>query len=150
MLVWVRTYKKLAQHYEQTQPLLRAKTVAESEALEYLDGETAKYAHINSTNNDRKSYFLHLANGAVLLAVAALTVASGPYIADSIFAPSPPQKVEVTNLKEAVMQLQRHASQSNDQKPVQPPAQTPTTTEKPSPPPGRLIKEHNDPNKQRK
>jgi hypothetical protein len=143
-------YERVAQYYEAELTSAEAKTTAESEALEYLDSETAKCADINSRNNDRKSYFLHLSNGAVLLAVASLAVASGPYIVDSMFNPTPPQKIEIANLKEAVMQLQRNANQSNDQKPVQPPAQTPTTTEKPSPPPSRLIKEHNDPTKQRK
>jgi hypothetical protein len=47
------------------------------------------------------------------------------------------------------MQVQ-NANQPNDQQPAQQPSQTPTTTEKPSPPPGRLIKEHDDPNKQRR
>ena len=63
-----------------------------------------------------------------------------------MFVPSTPQKIEITNLKETAMQLQRHANQSgNDQKPVQEPTPSPApATEKPSPPPGRLIKEDND------
>jgi hypothetical protein len=91
-------YEKLAQHYGASLPSARAKAAAEIEALDHLASETAKYADINSRNNDRKSHFLHLSNGAVLLAVASLAVASGPYIVDSMFNPSPPQKVEITNV----------------------------------------------------
>lgn len=141
-------YEKLAAFYENTQSSTSAKVAAEKEALEYLDKVTAEYASLNCKNNDAKSFYLHRANGAGLLAVVALTVASGPYIVDSMFTPSAPQKTEITNLKEIVMQLQRQANQpANDQKPVQAPVQTPATTEKPSPPPGRLIKEDTDPNK---
>lgn len=141
-------YESLAAFYEITQSSANAKTVAEKETLEHLDNVTAELASLNSKNNDSKSFFLHRANGTGLLAVVALTIASGPYIVDSMFAPPTPQKTEVTNLKEVVMPIQRHANQpASDQKPVQTPAQTPPTTEKPSPPPGRLIKEDTDPNK---
>lgn len=122
---------------------------ADKETLEYIDTEYATHAHRNIQNNDTKSAYLHKANGALILSMI-FTVAAGlPHLAGSIAAPPAVQKIEVVNVKEAVMtNSSGNSSNSQQQNTQQQTTQQQTTTgpaqEKPLPPPGRVIKEHVD------
>lgn len=119
---------------------------AEDETFEHIDSEYATHTHRNTANNDRKSAFLYRANGALILSVVFTVVAGGPYLVRSIVSPSEVQKIEVINLKEAIMATSSSNHKNGTQ---QQPTQQQTTTQpapvKPAPPPGRVIKEHVEP-----
>jgi hypothetical protein len=119
---------------------------AEDETLEYIDSEYATHTHRNTANNDKKSAFLHRANGALILSVVITVVAGALYLARSIVSPAEVQKIEVINLKEAAMATSS-SNQKNgtQQQPTQQQTTTPPAPAKPSPPPGRVIKEHVEP-----
>jgi hypothetical protein len=123
-----------------------ATKTAEDETLEYIDSEYAIHTHRNTANNDKKSAFLHRANGALILSVVFTVVAGVPYIAHSIVTPAEVQKIEVIYLKEAAMATSsNNQKNSTQQQPTQQETTTPSAPVKPSPPPGRVIKEHVEP-----
>jgi len=119
---------------------------AETEAVEHLESEFAVHAHRNHRNNNRKSYFLFLANGTLLAAILSTLVAGAAFLYTSITGAPDIPIVKVANFAEIKMPNQPTSP---------PPAQTPSTGQtppgappvKPTPPPGRLIKEHVNPTK---
>ena len=62
-----------------------ATSLAEAETRAYIQDRYAVSAHDNTANNDRKSYYLHLANGCMLAAAVLAAVSAGPYVVAAIF-----------------------------------------------------------------
>lgn len=141
--VWIYQTKLAAYHEAAGRSDGDAKRLAEEETLDYIASEYAKYADRNSKNNDIKSTFLHLANGAMVAAVLFAVVGAASYIWGSISSPAPVAKVEVTNMKGLTMQA---VSAEATSAPAPSPAPAPAPTlERPLPPPGRVIKEDHRP-----
>jgi hypothetical protein len=140
----VRVYQvKLAAFHEAGLAEPDAKRLAEEETLDYIDSEYAKYADRNSRNNDIKSTYLHRANGAMVTAVFCAVVGAGAYIWNSIGSPAPIPKVEVINMKGPIVpptSIQAATAPTPAPAPSSPPA-----VERPSPPPGRVIREDHRP-----
>ena len=134
-------------------PENEAASLAEAETHAYIQERYAESAHANTVNNDRKSYYLHLANGCMLAAAVLAAVSAGPYVVASILSYPKEPKVEVTNLKE-LTPMATSTTPGTDQ-PVRPQPSSPATTKpepapiviKPEPPPDRYIKEWKDPTK---
>lgn len=120
-----------------------AKSLAEEETLDYIDTEYAKYADRNSKNNDIKSTYLHRANGAMVAAVLCASVGAGAYIWNSIISAATISKVEVVNLKGLNMPTLSIPA-ATVPSPSAPPQPQPKV-DRPSPPPGRVIKEDQRP-----
>ena len=119
---------------------------ADEEALEHVDAEYAAHADRNAKNNNRKSSFIHNANGALICAIISTLAVGATHLATSIRAVSEPQKVEVVNLKEIKMANPTNVTAVPPVPPAVPKiTPTPVVPMKPSPPPGRVIKEHVDP-----
>lgn len=113
---------------------------ADQEALEHVEAEYAAHADRNAKNNNRKSSFIHNANGALIGAIISTLAVGVTYLAISIRTASEPQKIEVINLKEIKM------TNPTSIPPAAPKiVPTPAVPIKPTPPPGRVIKEHVDP-----
>lgn len=125
-----------------------AESKAETEAIEHLDSQHAIHADRNHQNNNRKSYFIYMANGTLIAAIASTLVAGSAFFYTSISRVPEVPVVKVLNFSEIKM--------PNPPSPT-PPAQQPSTGQsqpapaptKPEPPPGRLIREHTDPLKKR-
>jgi len=119
---------------------------ADEEALEHVDAEYAVHADRNAKNNNRKSSFIHNANGALICAIASTLAVGVTHLATSIRTASEPQKVEVINLKEIKMAIPTKETPVVPVPPAVPKiTPTPVVPTKPTPPPGRVIKEHVDP-----
>jgi len=71
----LRTYHVAAGRTE-----AEARSLADTETLDYLYGEFAKNADRNSTNNDIKSAFLHKCHGAIIAAVVFASAAGIAYV----------------------------------------------------------------------
>jgi len=130
-----------------------AKSTADAETHAYIQERYAESAHNNTVNNDRKSRFLHLANGCMLAAAVLAAASAGPYVVAAIFSSHNVPKVEVINLKELIP-MATSTTPGTDQ-PVRPQPTSPTITKpepppvvsKPEPPPDRYVKESEDPTK---
>ena len=96
---------------------------------------------------DRKSSFLHRANGAMITAACLAAVSALPYVVAGINAPPKVPKVEVTNIKELLPMTTTPAPAKDRPAPPPPP---PPAVVKPEPPPDRFIKESEDPTKIRR
>ena len=75
---------------------------ADSAATAYIQERYSECAHHNTSNNDRKSFFLHLANGAMIFALLPAAVAGGAFLYNSFNSRPPIARVEITNLKEVL------------------------------------------------
>jgi len=124
-----------------------ATDAAKKDTLAYLQERYAESAHENTVNNDKKSWHLHRANGAMIFAAGLAAVSAVPYVAASINAPPKVPKVEVTNIKD-LLPMNSTTTPGQDRPP--PPPAPPPAVVKPQPPPDRLIKEHEDPTKTRR
>jgi len=109
----------------------------DAEVEEYINREYAKYAHRNALNNNQKSYYLHKANGCLVGTLIVVIMSGIPYLINSISAPSSVHKIEIVNFKE--MGGEKMAEKKPEEKPTQ--------VSKPTPPPGRIIKEGENPKK---
>lgn len=74
-----------------------ARQYADDKILEYLEERYAEAAHHNTLNNDRKSYFLHLANGAMLCALLPAAVAGCAFLYGAYRSLPGITRVEVVN-----------------------------------------------------
>lgn len=119
-------------------PAAKAEELAEADALDHLDTLYTRCTERNTANNERKSYFLHMANGVMLAAILLAAVAGGFHVATGVTALPSPHKVEVINMKEMPL---RSAAQPPDPPPPPPPPQP----MRPVPPPERVIKEDRSP-----
>src|SRR5437867_3886209 len=61
-----------------------AKSMADAETHAYIQERYAESAHDNTVNNDRKSYYLYLANGWMLAAAVLAAASAGPYVVTAI------------------------------------------------------------------
>lgn len=121
---------------------------AEAEAIEHLDSQYAIHADRNHQNNNRKSYFVYMANGTLIASTISTLIAGAAFFYASIASVPEVPTVKVVNFPEIVMPTPPNPSPPTQQPSTgqSPPAPTPA---KPAPPPGRLIREHTDPVKKR-
>jgi hypothetical protein len=121
---------------------------AENEALEHLDSQYAEHAHRNHQNNNKKSSYIHKANGSLIAATFSTLLVGVLFLYGSVSATPNIPTVRVVNFSEIKMPTPPNH---------QPSAPQPTTTQspptpipqKPTPPPGTVLKEHVDPTKKR-
>lgn len=128
-------YDKLIAYYKAINAGVGSNAAEELE--EYITCEYAKYAHRNALNNNQKSYYLHKANGFLVGALITILLSGIPYLIHIVSAPTNVQKIEIVNFKP--MGGDKMAEEKQEVKPTQ--------IVKPSPPPGRVIKESEDPRK---
>ncbi len=116
---------------------------SEKDLEEYINSQYAEHTHLNVQSNDLKSYYIHKANGFLIATILVAFVSSIPYVVDTIIKPTEPQKIEITNFNQI-----KENQMSEDKKP-EPTKQEaiPKPIEKPTPPPGRIIKESEEPKK---
>lgn len=139
---------RLIQHYLATGKTdSDAKAAADADTHSYIQERYAESAHHNTENNDRKSSFLHRANGAMITAACLAAVSALPYVVAGINASPKVPKVEVTNIKELLPMTTTPAPATDRPAPPPPP---PPAVVKPEPPPDRFIKESEDPTKIRR
>ncbi len=129
-------YHKLSDYYQGTNT--QSNQSAKTDFEEFVNCEYAKYAHQNALNNDQKAYFIHRANGFIIIALIVVFIASLPYVIRTIGAPSKIQKIEIVSPEK-----KRGETMAEENKPEV----KPTEGTKPSPPPGRIVKESVDPKK---
>lgn len=121
---------------------------AEKEALEHLDSQYAEHAHRNHQNNNKKSSYIHKANGALIGATVSTLLVGFLFLYGSVSTAPDVPVVKVVNFSEIKMPTPPNQ---------QPPAPRPTTTQspptpapqKPTPPPGTILKEHVDPTRKK-
>ena len=70
---------------------------ADEKVLAYIQERYAEAAHHNTTNNDKKSYFLHLANGAMIAALLPAVVAGCAFLYSNYYSPPSAARVEIVN-----------------------------------------------------
>lgn len=132
--------KKLLQFYT-GQP--NAAQQADTDLEEYVISEYAAHTHRNVLNNNKKAKYNHNANCFLVAAITALFFASIPYIIISITEGKEPQKIELVKVskdKEIIM------PDDDNSEPQETPSQS---EEKPTPPPGRVIRENEEPKETR-
>lgn len=117
---------------------------AEEELEKYVNSEYASHTHINTANNDRKSYYIHKANGFLIASLVFVILSGLPYVAKSVVDGSEVQKIQIVNLNSQNTGVQ---AMSNEPKSEPTKQQSPPPVVKPSPPPGRIIKESEEPKK---
>jgi len=123
----------------------KSEEIAEKDLEEYINSQYAEHTHLNAQSNDLKSYYIHKANGFLIATLLAAFVSSIPYVADTIIKPTEPQKIEVINFNKI-----EDYQMAEDKKPEPTKQESiPKPIVKPSPPPGRIIKESEDPKKVR-
>lgn len=117
-----------------------AEKKAERDAMDHLHSEYAKHSDLNAENNNRKSYFLHRANGSLLISVVIVIATGIMFLSNSISNPEKIVEIKVSNAKEINMSKPPSSTTSgpNPNPPLSQPA-------KPNPPPGQVIKESVDP-----
>jgi len=122
------------------------KNQVEKELEEYINSQYAEHTHLNVQNNDSKSFFIHKANGFLIATLITAFVCSIPYVADTIIKSNEPLKIEISNLnkmEEKQMAKDKESTPTKQETSTKP-------IEKPTPPPGRIIKESENPKKERK
>ncbi len=95
---------------------------ADEKILEYIQERYAETAHHNTQNNDRKSHFLHQANGAMIGALAPAVVAGLAYLYGSYHAAPSTTRVEIVNASS----LEGKENCCANPNPTRPAAATPT------------------------
>lgn len=134
-------YEKLVKYYENEN---EAEGKAKVEIEHYIDSEYAQYTDLNTKNNDRKSGYIHRASGYIIAALSVTIFTAIPYVLDSVVnKKSEAQKIKIVSFPS---EYQRFIEMS-DKKSTSPPPQkqeTPAKPTKPTPPPGRVIKENSD------
>lgn len=79
-----------------------AEKKANADLEEWINSEYAVHTHRNVLNNDRKSGYIHKANGFLLVALLATFVSGVPYAIDTIIKPTEAQKIEIINLNKII------------------------------------------------
>lgn len=145
---YIATPKELKKYYEQMISYYGgdddAIRKADSELEEYVNAQYAEHTHRNTENNDRKSFYIHKANGFLIASIITAFIGGIPYVIDSIIKPNDIHRVQLINSEKTGEKAMAEDKKSEptrqekrDRKPV----------EKPEPPPGRIIKEGEDPKK---
>jgi len=106
--------KLVAFHQGQGNQLVDAHKIAETETLDYIDGEYANNSARNAANNDIKSAYLHRANGAIMAAVLCGALAGVVYVFNSVFSPSTIHKIEVVKPKEVICHVRNYPCSANN------------------------------------
>jgi len=130
---------------------------ADKEFEEYVNSEYAKHIHRNTENNDRKSIYLYKVDGHLILSVVFLMLAGLPYVVKLVINGDSVQKIEIVNYqykskgvkpmseeskeKSNEQQQKKQSSQQQNQQQVK--QDLPVI--KPTPPPGRMIFESEEP-----
>lgn len=139
---YIATSQELKEYFEKLTVLHAGNTTLSEQKLEeYINSQYAEHTHRNVNNNDRKAYCIHMANGFLIAAVCFVFLSSIPYLLNSISGPEAVMKVNVVNLlkaKEHAMPEDEDTEAPKDETPQEPPKE-------PTPPPGRVIKESEDP-----
>ena len=117
---------------------------AEKDIEEYINSQYAEHTHLNAQSNDLKSYYIHKANGFLIATLLAAFVSSIPYVVDTVIKPTEPQKIEIINFNG-----REDTQMTEDKKPEPTKQETTKPVKKPTPPPGRIIKESEEPKKVR-
>lgn len=112
----------------------QSEVMAERDVASYIGAEYASNASMNAANNDKKSADLFRANGFMIASVVFVLFSAVPYVMNTAIQPQEVQKIELVNLKEIMMNVN---TPSNQNTPPVPPV-------KPSPPPSRVIREHQE------
>ena len=121
----------------------KATTDAMRDFKEDLDASYAKYGRINSLNNDSKSSQIFRAN-CFLIGALACTIFCMPIFMSLRFISSPePSKIEIVNLKE--IEVTQKNENTEQTQPTRQDQQQQTQHQRPAMPPGREVKEHVDP-----
>ena len=104
---------------------------ADDKVLEYIQERYAETAHHNTLNNDRKSYFLHLANGAMIGALLPAVVAGCAFLYGAYH--SSPSTVRVDVVNAGLIQQKENCCGTHPERPA---SAATTTTPTPSDPAG--------------
>lgn len=147
---YIATPKELKEHFEALviyySNIGESKQSAEKELEEYINSEYAAHTHRNTQNNDTKSSYLHKANGFLIASLVFIILAGLPYVAKSIMNGTEPQKIEIVNSQTTQIGAKTMAEEKKPE-PTKQQTLPPQKVEKPSPPPGRIIRESEDPKK---
>ena len=103
---------------------------ANKKVLEYIQERYAEAAHHNTLNNDRKSYFLHMANGAMIVALIPAVAAGGAYLYSTFHSLPSATRVEIVNASAFQPKEIRHGNGT---------AERPTSPAPASPGPGVTV-----------
>lgn len=142
---YIATSQELKEYLEKLREVYGADSNSENKANaeleEYINSQYAEHTHRNVQNNDQKSYYVHKANGFLIATLIVAFVSGVPYVIDTIIKPTEAQKIEIVNLnkiEEKIMADDKKTEPTKQEVPPKP-------VEKPSPPPGRILKESEDP-----
>lgn len=121
---------------------------SEVDFQQWLAERYAISAHENSTRNDRRSYYLHIANGALIATIGLVLLSAAPYYWATANLSQPIYSVKI---EEGVLPNRERSMHEDTPKPQSnpsPPSPTtniPSAPAKPAPPPDRIIKEGGNP-----
>lgn len=149
---YIATSKELKEYYEGLvayhESLEDSKQNAALLTEEYINSEYAKHTRVNTDNNDKKSGYLHYANGFLIASLVIVILAGLFYVVNSLISTPEVMKIEIVKIPLSPKGAQE---MSEDKKPKVPKQESPPPkrVEKPTPPPGRVLKE-SDTGKKRK
>lgn len=110
---------------------------ADTKVLEYIQERYAEAAHHNTLNNDRKSYFLHMANGAMIVALVPAVAAGGAYLYSTFHSQPSATRVEIVNAS-AFQPKETRYDNGNAERPTPPTTTPPARSGATTPPAGQV------------
>lgn len=134
----IMKYKKELEEFHKDNPY--SDNIVKNKIEDFVNEEYVTHTDLNTKNNDRKSYFIHRANWALIISIVLVVLAGIPHVVTIVIDGNQIYKVQIVNQQKGNKVMSENENDSNEQE-----TENVGNPVEPTPPEGRVILEDTRP-----